>query len=58
MENKRELSTEEMDKVSGGKDDTENHEYKCSVCGAVFGDFGQLSLHAIKDHPYSKKPQR
>ena len=54
----RELNLDEMDKVSGGTDDTGNHEYICSECCAVFGDFGQLCLHAIKEHPYSKKPQR
>ena len=54
----QELDPEQMGQVSGGKDDTENREYTCSECGAVFGDFRQITLHAIKEHPYSKKPQR
>ena len=60
MEKKKlqELNLDEMDKVNGGKEDTENREYICNVCGAIFEDFRKLSLHAAKEHPYSPKPQR
>ena len=62
MEKKNEkakvLNLEQMEMVSGGNEAQMNKVYICSVCGETFDSFSNLSLHAVKEHPYDKKPQR
>ena len=52
----RELSPEELDKVTGGvHDSTENRRdeevlYKCSLCGECFSKYKEYSDHVRKKH--------
>ena len=43
----RELSMDEMDRVSGGA----QLPYVCDRCGAIFANFKSLAEHRVLNHP-------